>query len=760
MNPIQLKTLTYLFIGLFSVISCTDDPSVTSPAPAAITFEVLTDNLGAAPRSRAYNDLWEVGDRVGIFMLSASAGTWAERTLAANYPYTTTNPQESHTATLAADGQQLYYPANRSAVNFVAYYPYTASGVNATTGVYSVNVGGTTAQILKNLDLLYHTDADGVSYNTQSGNATLAFTHKLAKICISVKPGPGINVDLSASPKLTFVGMPAQADFYLNTETLTNRRSITTTITPAPVGTPGAALAEWEAIIIPQDPMDNRKLTFTLGGTEYVYTLPKSDTFKSGMIYTYNFLLTTAGIALDKNSVQDWNGGTLAWGNDKLTIEQTTLNITDAGTSVQTGNAPSLTLSTTATNATFLAMTSLLPDAETGEKPNWIKGATLTAGTTANGWKPYTLNFTCSQNYFNTSRTAYILVETTNGLSMPITVTQAPHQPATTTVDGMANCYIVFPGETLEFPARRAFDCTLTTDSEQLRVDGSPYTGELAVEVLWEDNSGLITSATVVGNDVTDRSGANAIIRIETNKKQLGMYGNALVKLYKATDSSKTAIWSYHIWVPNTTLAPHSGWKPATLNCDVLDRDLGAISGTATDGAKTYGLFYQGGRKDPFRRMSVSSEYRNTYRQSMSWTISNPTMYICVTGANWLSESNSDPWGNVGDKTLYDPCPQGWRVGRNDFWPAGDTSGKTDSGFSWDATNKGSYLYGTWFPASGFLKHFDTGGTLMNVGTTSSHHCARSVLNKVAAFDFSSTTWSPHDGGNGYGRAVRCMKEN
>ena len=69
---------------------------------------------------------------------------------------------------------------------------------------------------------------------------------------------------------------------------------------------------------------------------------------------------------------------------------------------------------------------------------------------------------------------------------------------------------------------------------------------------------------------------------------------------------------------------------------------------------------------------------------------------------DWTDVSNDDYWGGVsGKKTIYDPCPVGYKV------PTCDKDGNTPyawlvyADMTWDDTNHGATQNGQWFPAAG-----------------------------------------------------------
>jgi hypothetical protein len=260
-------------------------------------------------------------------------------------------------------------------------------------------------------------------------------------------------------------------------------------------------------------------------------------------------------------------------------------------------------------------------------------------------------------------------------------------QPETTSVDGMTNCYMVIPGEDVTFEVSRAYEYDGTDFTNRLRVaNTADYTDGFVAKVIWQDPSDLIVSPTSTPSaDAMFGTGNTAKVTVQTNNKS----GNALVGIYKSTDTS-TPVWSYHIWV--TDYVPEVGVNTATNNGFVfMNRNLGATAAGTSLAAR--GLFYQWGRKDPFPGTKAGTagyaaraqfkgindtDFTSTTPVTVTGTdnaaciiqsIQNPTTFFTQCNANnydWLKLAQNDLWyiheNNKEYKTIYDPCPPGWRV--------------------------------------------------------------------------------------------------
>lgn len=169
-------------------------------------------------------------------------------------------------------------------------------------------------------------------------------------------------------------------------------------------------------------------------------------------------------------------------------------------------------------------------------------------------------------------------------------------------------------------------------------------------------------------------------------------------------DSDGNILWSWLIWA-----------TPAPVNMEIntktfMDRNLGAID----VGNCMRGFLYEWGRKDAFSAANGSSYSQYTFipdaatvfsavkdNKTMQYAISNPTIYIWKDGS-WMLESEytAKPWRDD-VKTIYDPCPIGWRVPRkgdlNNYGNFPDTGlrdftggingfGNPGTGYAWYST--------------------------------------------------------------------------
>ena len=227
------------------------------------------------------------------------------------------------------------------------------------------------------------------------------------------------------------------------------------------------------------------------------------------------------------------------------------------------------------------------------------------------------------------------------------------------------------------------------------------------VEILWESFGTSEMPAAGSLLESASYEDGNIYISTASNYRE----GNALVA---AKDASGKILWSWHIWLTDQPAEHIYQYGAGTM----MDRNLGATSATPGD-AGALGLMYQWGRKDPFlgAQSSGSAEKAQSTVQwpeaeqtktgvSVEYAIENPTVFFIgnTWNSDWAEVTDNTLWGT--DKTIYDPCPAGWRIpdgGTDNFWAlAGLTKGQYDS------ANKGVIYPGNgfqaWYPLTGWLE--------------------------------------------------------
>ena len=210
----------------------------------------------------------------------------------------------------------------------------------------------------------------------------------------------------------------------------------------------------------------------------------------------------------------------------------------------------------------------------------------------------------------------------------------------------------------------------------------------LSAKLLWQDTDELVEQVALVNGRVQVKMGRSR--------------GNAVIAVYDKTNPNAEdakVLWSWHLWCTATPKILEFVTSIYTgNNYKVMDRNLGATATKAYLGT-VQGLHYQWGRKDPFsgsltydgirtilydvRSGQVVYKYSDE-RVTAGQAISTPSsLYSPRRGLgseSWCTKTTELKylWGNPDGeqdvfpketlKSLYDPCPYGYKVAPHDVF--------------------------------------------------------------------------------------------
>lgn len=304
---------------------------------------------------------------------------------------------------------------------------------------------------------------------------------------------------------------------------------------------------------------------------------------------------------------------------------------------------------------------------------------------------------------------------------------------------------------------------------------------------------------------------ADACITFSVDEAAAAKGGNALVALF---DDENNVLWSWHIWIPRED--PRASHHYAGGSNELMNMNLGALCSTPDD-PDSYGLYYQWGRKDPFAGNGEAGETVNGYREdtafgevawivnpnrsaaysfrtianddsripvgrSVEYATAHPTTMICYSsnihdgdpsGEDTAHlQSGSGTWFNsyyvkfcslwgyehgtqTNRKTIYDPCPAGYKV------PDRYDGTWTGFGNSTPAGSlKGFRCNGAYYPPAGCRDGWDTagnGGRMRYSGYSAYYLTSKpsvSYCEVLATSIRGSMYWYPASAG-----VLRCVKE-
>ena len=341
---------------------------------------------------------------------------------------------------------------------------------------------------------------------------------------------------------------------------------------------------------------------------------------------------------------------------------------------------------------------------------------------------------------------------------------ETPSDPVTPTYEnlsasGTANSYIVSESGDYKF--------------KTVKGNSTSTVGNVAsAAVLWESFGTDVTPT--VGDIVKNVSYSDGYICFSTPSSF--KEGNAVIA---AKDASGEILWSWHIWLTDQPQG-QVYYNNAGI---MMDRNLGATSATPGD-VGALGLLYQWGRKDPFLgSSSISDEVEakstvtwpssvtaSTSKGNVDYATANPMTFILGTESSeydwYYSSRNNDLW--TSSKTIYDPCPAGWRVpdgGEYGVWSkACDSSSSFD--YQYDGTDEGMNFSGKfgsasviWYPASGGRGLND--GSLINVGDYGYYWSVAPEGDYAYSlgFAYNGNVYPSNSNYRAVGEAVRCLQE-
>lgn len=336
--------------------------------------------------------------------------------------------------------------------------------------------------------------------------------------------------------------------------------------------------------------------------------------------------------------------------------------------------------------------------------------------------------------------------------------------PATTGSDlsaaGCANSYLVHGA------GAYSFDATVMGNGVSTEPFAATKLSPSSAALLWQDAPALLSDVRLEEGRVHFTAGEGL--------------GNALIAV---RDADGRILWSWHIWV--TDYAP-SSQAPKLNGLSWMTRNLGALSDDYDETGSAKGFVYQWGRKDPFpsgagwndlnditvydasgtAATDLFANEQVTASNNLQNAVEHPTTFYYGTRIgddyyDWLTADgtakNNRLWETAADggKTLFDPCPPGWRVPRNGSW-----KGVNEANFIYDeaAFGRRHALLG-YYPAAG--NRGAASGTWSFVGGQASYWTSTATQEQYSyILNFLAAYLNPQSSSNrAAGCSVRCVSE-
>lgn len=300
-----------------------------------------------------------------------------------------------------------------------------------------------------------------------------------------------------------------------------------------------------------------------------------------------------------------------------------------------------------------------------------------------------------------------------------------------------SNCYMINAAKTY------SFDATVIGNGEVgIIADAGFHTTSASIDpksakLMWEDTEGFISGVSLVKGKV-----------LFTAEKNVG---NAMIAVF---DGAGTVLWSWHIWGVGDTMpedevvssqATISEKSTLKVKYTVMDRTLGALSKTSY-----FTTLYQWGRKDPIPNSTTyfvdgqATDIERTYPVHKPGSAADATILTSIQhpeciiddykgqAGDWLASDKTNNynllWGDnnttyvfnkskpaagkgwTNAKTIYDPCPSGYRVSSKFAWTgfSGSETGEISKLLLYTKYENGYYFkksssdgIGIYFPMTG-----------------------------------------------------------
>ena len=365
------------------------------------------------------------------------------------------------------------------------------------------------------------------------------------------------------------------------------------------------------------------------------------------------------------------------------------------------------------------------------------------------------------------------------------------------------------------------------TDPWIEKTNGGANSGVNGAEVVWADAADLVHSPSIT------HIGGEGFLDFEVTAADI-QSGNAVVAVNQGSGASKTVLWSWHLWfapkdaldkIPVTNYQgvvynftkETLGWKPTKWSSSTytsartvkvkVEQTIGnngtkqdaVINITQNPGNVRKGVttLYQFGRKDAFPGVATSDLKAGSITEnagdnmSIKNNIQNPDKFYIYGSSLWTNYGYYNLWSadntvtggyNQGNdnpvvKTVYDPCPVGFKMPANNAFTGFTTTGMnstSQSKLNVDGTDDwqqwtNNFGHNFWtnssktatinFPASGYRFTFD--GSLSIVGNSGHYWSAVPYSTNIGcSLIFNSGSVDPLNfSTRSYGFAVRAVSE-
>ena len=284
----------YFLIGILStyLFACCSSDSVNETVPPTPPLEKLPINISTSVSSRATDLAFEVGDKIGLYVVNHNAdGSAAALKVSGNH---VDNMLYTYNSTWTP-ATQTYWIDNITHADFYLYYPYTSTITSIDAMPYSVKANQSQLSDYKAGDLMIGKNLDVAP--TQS-SVKIEAKHVMSQMSINLVAGNGFTDATLAAAKISVKvnRLKTKATANLATGAVTAIGD-DTDIIPYKV-----ANNSYKAIVVPQLVGEGNLITINVDGRDF--NLPKTSNFtgfEAGKKHNFNVTLSKTSNGVNVN---------------------------------------------------------------------------------------------------------------------------------------------------------------------------------------------------------------------------------------------------------------------------------------------------------------------------------------------------------------------------------------------------------------------------------------------------------------------------
>ena len=293
----NIKSIFFIATAVM-LAACTQ---LENPAESNVPVSLSYSTVNPVESKAAQNlneGTFDSGESVKVRISNTGAGEWTD------YTFTT-----GSAGAMTPGDPAPYYPAGAQNIDIVAYYPATAGAS------FTVAANQTADDSYKASDLMF---ASVTNQAKQAEAVNLAFSHKMAKLCVNITAGQGVTSITSVSilnvkPTVSFDRATGAVD------------EATGTATSRAISNTGAAL-------IPAQTITGELLSIVTDKGTATYSVPAGKAFVAGQLYTLNITVNLRAVGTT-TAITGWTS------EGTVTVNPVTTSKTPAGlVAVDMGN--------------------------------------------------------------------------------------------------------------------------------------------------------------------------------------------------------------------------------------------------------------------------------------------------------------------------------------------------------------------------------------------------------------------------------------